>query len=428
MLEILSVEPGSIAAELELEVGDRILSINDKPINDLVDFVLASRLEDLSVEVLKQDGERWQLDFEKDAEEPLGLELPHPEMAQCGNDCIFCFVHQLPRGLRKTLYVKDEDYRFSYLYGAYVTLTNIGEDEIQRIIDQQLSPLYVSVHASDDDLRWRLLGRSGPPIIDLLRRLTTAGIEIHTQIVVCPEINDGQALIQTIEDLYMLAPAVRSLAIVPVGLTGFRQHLPALRPSTATEARDLLELLHGYQNRFVEQGGSRFVFAADEFYLKAGLDFPDIETYEDLFQLENGVGMIPLFREEAEQVLEEAVPLTRMTVSTVTGQSAASELQSFVDALGAKTGVHIQLKVIKNEFFGGYVSVTGLIAGADIVKQLRNQPLGDVLMIPDVMLKEGTDLFLDDLTLSDLERELQVRVVKIDSSPWGLLEGLEALS
>jgi len=427
MVDILSVDPGSIADELELEAGDRILSINGQGINDLLDFEVACRLEDLSIEVLKKDGERWQLDFEKDAEEPLGLQLPHPDPAQCGNACIFCFVHQLPKGMRKTLYVKDEDYRFSYLYGAYVTLTNISEEEIQRIIDQRLSPLYVSVHATDEDLRQRLLGRSGPPILDLLLRLTAAGIEIHTQIVVCPGINDGKSLIRTIEDLYSLAPGVRSLAVVPVGLTRFRQHLPALRPPTEAEARDLLELLHGYQHRFVEQGGSRFVFAADEFYLKAGMEFPVLDAYEDLCQLENGVGMIPLFREEAEQVLDEAEPLGKMTVSTVTGQSSAPDLQAFVTALGEKTGIRILLHVIQNDFFGGFVSVTGLIAGKDIVNQLRGRQLGDVLMIPDVMLKEGADLFLDDLSLSDLERELNVRVVKIDSSPWGLLEGLETL-
>jgi putative radical SAM enzyme (TIGR03279 family) len=428
MIEILSVDPGSIAAELELEAGDRIVSINEQPIDDLLDFEVACRQEDLVIEVLKQDGDRWQLDFEKDADEPLGLKLPHPEPAQCGNNCIFCFVHQLPKGLRRTLYVKDEDYRFSYLYGAYVTLTNIGEEEIRRISEQQLSPLYVSVHATDEDLRQRLLGRSGPPILEILRRLTTAGIEIHTQIVVCPGINDGNALIRTIEDLYALTPGVRSLAVVPVGLTGFRQHLPALRPPTETEALDLLELLHNYQKRFLEQSGSRLVFAADEFYLKAGMAFPDLESYEELCQLENGVGMIPLFREEAGQVLEEAEPLTEMTVSTVTGQSSAADLQVFTDALGEKTGVRILLHVIRNDFFGGHVSVTGLIAGKDLVKQLKGRQLGEVLMIPDVMLREGADVFLDDLSLKDLERALDLRVVKINSSPWGLLEGLEELS
>jgi putative radical SAM enzyme (TIGR03279 family) len=430
MLEILSVDPESIALELELEAGDRILSINGQAIDDLLDFEVACRLEDLSVEVLKKDGERWQVDFEKDAEEPLGLEFPHPEPDQCGNNCIFCFVHQLPKGLRKTLYIKDEDFRFSYLYGAYVTLTNIGEGELGRIIEQQLSPLYVSVHATDKDLRRSMLGRNGPPILDLLRRLTSAGIEIHTQIVVCPGINDDEALVQTIEDLYTLAPGVRSLAVVPVGLTGFRQDLPFLRPSTANEARALLDLLHEYQIRFIEQSGSRFVFAADEFYLKAQIEFPELDSYEDLSQLENGVGMIPLFRAEVAQVLDEVETetLTAMTVSTITGQSAVSEVQSFIDALDEKTGVRILLHVVRNDFFGGHVSVTGLIAGADIVKQLRDRPLGDVLMIPDVTLKDGTDLFLDDLSLRDLERELKVRVVKIGSSPWGLLEGLEALS
>jgi putative radical SAM enzyme (TIGR03279 family) len=427
MLEVLLVEPGSIADELELEAGDRLVAINDRAVADLIDVEVASRQEELKIEVLKQDGECWQLDFEKDADEPLGLEFPHPEPNQCGNNCIFCFVHQLPRGLRKTLYVKDEDYRFSYLYGAYVTLTNIDEADIRRITEQRLSPLYVSVHATDEALRRRLLGRSGPPIRELLQRLTAAGIELHTQIVLCPGINDGAALRQTIEELYALYPGVRSLAVVPVGLTRYRQSLPPLRLPSSDEAVAVLDLLQGYQQRFLVAGGSRFVFAADEFYLRAQRPFPELEAYEDLSQLENGVGMIPLFRHEAGQVLEEAEPLCARSVSTITGVSAAAEVQQFVAALAEKTGVRILLHLIRNEFFGERVSVAGLLAGRDVLQQLRGRELGEVLLIPDVMLKEGEDVFLDDLSLLDLERELGLRVEKIASNPWGLLEGIEGV-
>ncbi len=425
MLEILAVDPGSIAAELELEAGDALLSINGRPVRDLLDVELASRQEELSIEIQKPGGEIWQLDFDKDAEEPLGLRLPHPEPDQCGNQCIFCFVHQLPKGMRKSLYIKDEDYRFSFLYGAYVTLTNIGEAEIQRIVEQRLSPLYVSVHATDEGLRRRLLGREGPPILPLLRRLTAAGIALHTQVVVCPGINDGPALMQTMTDLYTLAPAVCSLAVVPVGLTGHRRQLPPLRLLTAEEARQTLDLIHGFQEQCRQTGGSRFVFAADELYLQAGEAFPELAAYEDLCQLENGVGMIPLFREEAEQVLEEIDTLPPGTVSLLTGESAAPEVRRFVGALAKQTGARLPVQVIKNEFFGGGVSVAGLITGADILRQLRGQPLGERLLVPDVMLREGEDVFLDDISLQDLASELRIPVKKFDSTPWGLVEALE---
>src|SRR5512133_1649369 len=238
MVKILAVAPGSIAEELELQAGDALVAINGKPLRDLIDYVLLTRnAEELFLDVLCADGTALELELEKDAEEDLGLEVEHPAPAQCGNDCLFCFVHQLPRGLRTTLYIKDEDYRFSFLYGAYVTLSNIREDEIARILEQHLSPLYVSVHTTDNELRAQLLGRKRiPPILDLLRRLIAGGIEVHTQVVVCPEINDGTGLEQTITDLGELVPGLRSLALVPVGLTGYRDRLPQLRLHTQDEA------------------------------------------------------------------------------------------------------------------------------------------------------------------------------------------------
>jgi putative radical SAM enzyme (TIGR03279 family) len=427
MLEIIGVEPGSIADELELEAGDCILTINGQVISDLLDFQVHASAEELLLEVRKQDGELWDLEVEKDVDADLGLHFEHPEPTQCGNNCIFCFVHQLPKGMRRTLYVKDEDYRFSYLYGSYVTLTNVTEVDIERIIRQRLSPLYVSVHATDEQLRSRMLGRQGPPILELLKRLVGAGIEIHTQVVLCPGINDGPELARTIEDLVVLYPWVLSLAVVPVGLTGYRQRLPDLRPPTATEARAILTSIHDYQERFLRNCGSRFVFAADELYLKAGLDFPPLAAYEDLAQVENGVGLIPQFRAEAAEVLSEASSLQLSAVATFTGESAREELSRFVAELATKTGTMIHLYPVRNDFFGGHVSVTGLLTGRDVLRELKGRDIGQALLVPDVVLREGDEVFLDDVSLADLERELGVKVLKVASTPWGLLDGLELL-
>jgi putative radical SAM enzyme (TIGR03279 family) len=427
MLEILAVEPGSIAEELELQAGDVLLAVNDKPLRDQIDFQVYTAVEDLILEVRKKDGEMWELELEKDAFEPLGLHFEHPDPTQCGNNCIFCFVHQLPRGLRRTLYVKDEDYRFSYLYGSYVTLTNISDADMERIIEQRLSPLYVSVHATDEELRARLIGRQGPPVLDLLERLTAAGIEVHTQIVLCPGFNDGTQLERTIGDLYALHPGIRTLAVVPVGLTGHRERLPQLRPLGAVGAAAVLETLHRFQERYLAETGTRFVFAADELYLKAGVEFPPLEAYEELSQVENGVGLVPVFRADAVDVLLEARKLRSGAVSTFTGASASGELTRFAAALAAKTGVKIHLHTIYNDFFGGEVTVAGLIAGADLIAQLQGKELGEALLVPDVVLRDGEDVFLDDLTLPQLAQALGVAVFKIDSTPWGLLEGLEEL-
>ncbi len=297
MVRITEVAPEGIGAELELAAGDVILAINGSPVRDLIDFHLLSQDAELLIEIRKPGDEIWDLHVEKDPGEDLGLQVEHPEPTQCGNNCIFCFVHQLPRGMRSTLYIKDEDYRYSFLYGAYVTLTNIEESEIERIIEQRLSPLYVSVHATDDQLREKMLGSQAPSIMALLRRLVEAGIEIHTQIVLCPGVNDGAALEKSIEDLHALYPGVASLAVVPVGLTGYRERLPQLRIPTPEEARSVLTTIEAYQNKFLSASRSRFVFAADEFYLKAEKDFPPLQDYEELAQIENGVGLIPLFRD-----------------------------------------------------------------------------------------------------------------------------------
>ena len=428
MREILAIQPDSIAAALGLQPGDRLLRVNGTPINDLVDFLIEEPQETLLVEIERVDGESWELEIEHDSDEPLGIRLPHPEPKQCGNNCIFCFVHQLPRGMRPSLYIKDEDYRFSYLYGAYVTLTNLTGEDLALILRKRLSPLYVSVHATDHALRQKLLGKPAPDILPLMRTLVDGGILLHTQVVVCPGINDGVHLEHTLNDLVVLSPGVRSLAVVPVGLTGHRQRLPELRVPTRSEAAELVAWVTKRQDQLLEQLGTRFVFAADEFYLRAGLDFPTLEAYEELDQIENGVGLVALFRKQAADVLEAAYPLNLPPVSLVTGVSAAGEIRRFADALKLASGVDLRVHVIENRFFGGAVTVAGLLTGSDLIEQLAEAELGRILLVPDVMLREGEDLLLDDMRISALADQLQVEVEVIPTDPWGVWDMLDTLN
>lgn len=425
MLEILAVEPHSIAEELGLQAGDRLQALNGQPVRDLIDYQLLGRSEELVIEVERADGELWELDIEKDADDPLGLVLPHPDPTECGNNCIFCFVHQLPRGMRRTLYVKDEDYRFSFLYGAYVTLTNIGEEAIERILAQRLSPLYVSVHTTDEPLRREMLGAPGLPIMAVLRRLVEGGIEIHAQIVVCPDFNDGPELEKTYADLVSLAPGIRSLALVPVGLTGFREKLPDLRPIAPDEARSLLAWTHARQAECLERFGTRFLFAADELYLTGGVDFPGLATYEDFPQIENGVGLIASFRYQADEVLQQVRHLDLPTIDLVTGVSAAPELEYFARELNRLAGTTLKVHAVANRFFGGQVSVTGLLTGRDLVEQLTGQLTGKLLLLPDVLLRDGEDVLLDDMRVADLERLLGIQVEVVPSDPWGVWDMLD---
>ncbi len=427
MLRIESVELGSYAAELGLLIGDRLLSINGHEMTDMVDYHLHLEVDRLLLGVLRGD-ELWEFELEKESQEDLGLILEHPQPRQCGNQCLFCFVHQLPKGMRSTLYIKDEDYRFSYLYGSYITLTNLNEADLQRIIRDQLSPLYISVHATDHDLREKLLGTKIPEILPLLKRLTSAGIELHCQVVLCPGINDGTALQQTIEDLSQFYPQIVSLAVVPVGLTQFRQKLPQLEKMTRQDAISSLEIIHQYQQQFLLQYNSRFVFPADEFYLQAGQTIPPFVDYEEFPQIENGVGMVTQFRQQAKEVLLETEPLELDRITLVTGCLFKDELLKFADQLSLKAGVKLDVIAIKNDFFGPDVTVTGLITGTDLLNQLQHLTLGAGLLIPDVMLKDGDRLFLDDMSIEDIDSSLKTSVLAVENSPWGILDGLERLA
>jgi len=428
MLRIESVDPGSYADDLHLKAGDCLMMINGQEVDDLVDYYRLVETEQLEVEILRPDGDLWQLSISKDHQEGLGLEMEHPEPQQCGNRCLFCFVHQLPKGMRRTLYIKDEDYRFSFLYGSYITLTNLQTADLERILRQRLSPLYISVHATDDQLRAKLLGRPAPSLLPLLKQLNDGGIELHCQIVLCPELNDGKVLSRSIQDLAALHPGVASLAVVPVGLTAHRQGLPQLRKLTGSEAQTILEMIHQYQRQYLTEKGCRFVFAADELYLQADLPIPDLEAYENLPQIENGVGLVAQFRQQADEVLLETETLELERATLVTGRSFAAEMQLFAERMQLRCGVKLNVVAVENRFFGREVTVTGLLTGTDLLEQLAGLDLGNGLLLPDVLLKDGERLLLDDVSVDQLEQALGVPVLPVDSSPWGVLDGLERLS
>lgn len=427
MIAIERIEPGSFADEAGLCPDDLLVTINALPMNDLVDYYRALEEDHLVIEVFRQ-GEILVVECEKFEDEDIGLEVAHPQPLQCGNQCLFCFVHQLPKGLRSSLYIKDEDYRFSYLYGSFITLTNVSEADLQRITAEKLSPLYISVHATDPRVRNHLLGCQVPALVPLLERLAAADIQMHCQIVLCPGINDGAVLQQTIDTLASLYPQVASIAVVPVGLTRYRQRLPALQVPSQTEAMHCLEQIDAYQRIFAEKLGTRLVYAADEMYQLAATSLPALDAYEDLPQLENGVGLVAQFCVEAEEVLLEAEPLDLAAAVVVTGQSFFAPMQGIAERLGLRTGVDIEVVAIDNDFFGASVTVAGLVTGIDLVNQLRGIIKGRPLLLPDVMLKADEERFLDDMHIDELRSALGVSVAVVDSSAWGLLEGLELVA
>ncbi|PKN16089.1 MAG: DUF512 domain-containing protein [Deltaproteobacteria bacterium HGW-Deltaproteobacteria-23] len=427
-LLIETVRPDSIAAELEIEAGDRLLMINGSVVRDIIDYEFFNCDDELIFLIKKPDGELWELEFDR-PDEGIGISFPPPAPASCGNSCIFCFVHQLPRGLRKPLYVKDEDYRLSFLYGNYVTLSNILPDELERIKEQRLSPLYISVHATDNSLRERLLGRTGlVPIMETIRTLADSDIIMHTQIVLCPGINDGAALEKTVADLASLYPKVASLAIVPLGLTRHRKGLAPLAPVTEEYAAGFIDQWLPKQAALHERLQGAFLHFADEFFIKGGRTFPVVDSYGDFPQLENGVGMIPFFLKDSREVLDSAGILSLPPVTVVCGFSPQMFIHDFVEKLSAVSSVPIKLAPIRNSFFGDAVTVTGLVTGADIVASLVGIEKGSLLLIPDVMLKEGEGLFLDETNLDYIAKKLHCETHVFESSPEGFYQKLVELS
>ncbi len=427
-ITIEKVEPGSIAEELEISSGDRLLAINGNPIQDIIDFGYYSGEEELLLEIEKADGDIWEIELLREEGESLGILFESPQPFSCSNSCLFCFVDQLPKGLRRSLYVKDEDYRLSFLYGNFVTLSSLSREEVHRICEQRLSPLYISVHATEPDLRAKLLGNSEcPPVLELLTELASAGIRMHTQIVLCPGLNDGSHLERTVRDLAALFPQVASLAVVPLGLTQFRDSLSKLHPITRDYVSKFLAEWQPRARELAAELGMPFLFFADEFYIKAEKPFPPLSEYGDLPQIENGVGMIPLFLDEAETVLDSAESMRGGVAVVVTGESSYPYLADFLRRLAEKTGATFRVVPVKNSLFGESVTVTGLVPGKGILELVRGGGFSDadVVLIPDVMLKEGEGVFIDDVTIVELRDALGTQVEVCESTPTGLYDSLK---
>ena len=413
MIEVAAVQQESAAARAGIRPGDRIIAVNGREVRDTLDFQFLAGDERNTVQLRTTGGRSRTILVARLPGEPLGLEFPPITIRQCRNKCVFCFVDQMPRGCRPSLSVKDDDYRASFLFGNYITLTNLRDEDWQRIFDQRLSPLYISVHATDPGDRTRLLrNAAAPDILRQMRRLASGGIRMHTQVVLCPGINDGSRLVRTIEDLALLFPSVRSIAIVPVGLTAHRKGLFPLRSFRRSEARKVIELIDHLGRRFRRRFGTRLVFASDELYLQAGLAVPPAAFYEDFPQIENGVGMVADFLREARRVrLPQRI--SPATVTAVTGTSFGPFLRSSLAKLLTGSPVRVRVLTVPNTFFGPGVTVAGLLTGRDILRAARGKRLGSCLLIPANALKDDQGIFLDDMTVADLERSVGVRVIPV---------------
>ncbi|HEY8421925.1 MAG TPA: DUF512 domain-containing protein [Thermoclostridium sp.] len=426
-LKISEVYEGSIAEEAGIEPGDILLSINGETIIDVFDYRFLTADEAILLEVMKPDGNILRVDIEKDEFEDIGLGFENPlldEERSCRNKCIFCFIDQLPKGMRESLYYKDDDARLSFLFGNYITMTNMGQDEIDRIIKYHMSPVNISVHTTNPELRVKMLNnRFAGDIMSKMKVLADNGITLNAQIVLCRDINDGNELDRTLKELSSLMPSLNSISVVPVGITKFRDGLPELRPFDRDEAVKVIAQVEQWQCHFLEQTGSRRVFLADEWYLMSGTPLPDYTHYEDFPQIENGVGMAASFIEQFEYALsqEESRPVNK-TVSIATGVLAEGIITDLAERAEKHfPGLKILVYPIENNFFGKTITVSGLLTGIDIKTQLSGKYLGDILLLPSNMFRAGTDIFLDDVTMEELALSLHIDVQKVSTDGGELL-------
>ena len=420
MAEIASVETGSIAEELGVEPGDILVSIDGAPVKDFLDYRFKTHGEDVVIQIEKPDGELWELEIEKDSPEDLGLEFKNPLLSEkltCRNKCVFCFVDQQPKGLRPTLYFKDDDPRLSFIHGNYVTLTNIGIEEAKRLAGYRLSPLKISVHAADMALRQKMMGsEEASKLFEVLRIFSDAGIEMHFQIVLCKGLNDGAQLENTIEKLLILGARGKSnsLAVVPVGLTKYRHGLFPLEAFSQADAIDVISIVNEWQKKALPRIGSRFVFPADEWYIIAGKELPPYDDYEDFPQLDNGVGMSRLFEYEflgAAKAGGIKKPLTG-EVGIITGCAAKLLMDNLaMQFQEIHPNVKLSVYIIGNDFFGESVTVSGLLTGKDIINKLQGKRLPRVLFLPANAFKHGEEVMLDGTKLADLSEALGVNVL-----------------
>ena len=431
---IQAVEEGGIAEEMGIEPGDRLLEINGETVEDIFDYQYMIEEEYVEVLIAKPSGEEWLLEIDKDYEEDLGVTFDNGLMddyRSCTNKCIFCFIDQMPKGMRETLYFKDDDSRLSFLQGNYVTLTNMSEKDVDRIIKYHLSPINISFQTTNPELRCRMLhNRFAGESLKKVDRFYEAGIQMNGQIVLCKGFNDGEELERSIRDLTKYLPHLQSVSVVPVGLSRFREGLEPLEPFTREDARRVLEQIHRWQEKLYPEYGLHFVHASDEWYILAGEELPREESYDGYLQLENGVGMIRLMLEEFEDALarlEEPEALENRilkgTYSSVTGQIAYPYIRRMADRLMERfPEVKIQIFPIRNDFFGERITVTGLLTGQDIIAQLKGRDLGEILYLPENILRSGERVLLDDITVEDLAGALQVKTDIVKSSGYDFVD------
>ena len=430
MHRITGVLPGTPAEALSIAPGDYLLQLNHEDIEDIFDYRFL--MEDTSVDLLIQKAEGQDVSFhvEKEEGEDLGLVFENGFMdcyRSCSNRCIFCFIDQNPPGMRETIYFKDDDSRLSFLQGNYVTLTNMSDHDIERIIKYRLSPINISFHTTNPELRCEMLhNRFAGEALQKVKRFYDAGISMNGQIVLCKGVNDKAELKRTISDLCAYLPYLESVSVVPVGITKYRENLHPLEPFTKEDAKEVLQTIHGFQDRIYPIHGTHFIHASDEFYLLAKQDIPPADSYDGYLQLENGVGMLRLLMDEFEEAMQCAKKkpfvFQKRTVSVATGVLAFDPIRKLCECLMQYVPkLKILVYPIENHFFGEKITVSGLLTGKDIIEQLRGKELGSTLFLPENILKSGDDLLLDDTRICDLERTLQVKIDIVKSSGWNFV-------
>lgn len=425
---------GSIAEELEIEVGDELVAINDQEIEDIFDYQYYVEDEYIEVLIRKPDGEEWLLEIDKDPDEDLGIVFENGLMddyRSCHNKCIFCFIDQMPKGMRETLYFKDDDSRLSFLQGNYITLTNMSDKDVDRIIKYNLSPINISFQTTNPELRCKMLNnRFAGQALEKVKKFYEAGIVMNGQIVLCKGVNDGEELERSIRDLYEYLPYLESVSVVPVGLSKYRDGLYPLEPFNKKDAKEVLKVIHEWQKKAYEEYELHFIHASDEWYLLAGEQLPEEKSYDGYLQLENGVGMLRLFMDEFEdglqQLLEEQQGKRLVhdeEISIITGKLSFPCIKAAAERMEENiNGLIIHVHAIRNDFFGENITVSGLLTGTDIMAQGKELPLGTRMLLPENVLRSGEQVLLDDYTVRDLEKTLQVSVDIVKSSGYDFIK------
>lgn len=427
---IKDIVPGSIAEEMEIEPGDYLVSINDEEIKDILDYKFQIFDEYITLVIEKKNGEEWDLEIEKEANEDLGIIFPEQLIEKprsCANKCIFCFMDQLPDKVRKTLVFKDDDFRLSFITGNYVTLTNSGYKDLDRIIRYHLSPINISVHATDPEVRSMMLNNKiAYKVMEYIKYLTEHDIKINAQIVLCPNINDGKVLDKTIKELSEYAPNLQCIAIVPVGLTKYREGLYPLTVFDKEGASRTIDQINGWQAKFREKYGFNLVYLADEFYVKAEREIPEFKDYDDFPQLGDGIGMLAYFKKNFDSYLKRFKPKkVNKVVSIASGKIVYNFMRARMDELEKKfEGLKINLYPIENTFFGPEITVTGLITGGDLITQLKDKELGEYLILCGDMLKDDADIFLDDVTLDEVKEKLNIEIKVNNDGGIGIIKDI----